>query len=90
MSRVAPSLLHPIFTIEEMVNFYTGRSSGSRVILIPTPSRNGSPLQWHLRGKSSPITAAGPRWLLTIFPIMLFYKHPYFVIINLLPNLCQH
>jgi len=48
-----------------------GRSSGSRITLLTAPSRLGSRRQWALR-LSFPVTAAGLRWLYTIFPLGAF------------------
>ena len=43
----------------------TGRSSGSWIILLPAPSRSLAPVALPV---SSPITAAGPRRICTVFP----------------------
>lgn len=55
-----------------------GRSSGSRIILLAAPSHlpiklitDPEPVegQWHVRRFSSPVTAAGPRRIRTVFPL---------------------
>jgi len=53
-----------------------GRFSGSWIILLATPSHSAHPEQWPLVWLSSPLTAAGPRRLMTVFPAP---KHPYSV-----------
>lgn len=55
-------------------NTATGRSSGFRIILLAAPSPRNT-REWHLR-RSSPITAAGPRWLLTTFPETSLRERP--------------
>ena len=56
----------------------TGRSSGSWINLLPAPSRGVPPPQW-LQPVSSPITAAGPRRICTVFPFTCkcFYLIPF-------------
>jgi len=46
---------------------FTGRSSGSRIILLTAPSHLFFADSGFLQ-LSSPDTAAGPQWLCTIFP----------------------
>ena len=53
----------------------TGRFSGLRIVLLTTPSPRGqteslqfAPPRMVLLWRSYPITAAGPRWILTTFP----------------------
>ena len=51
-----------------------GRSSGFRIIRSVAPSHHespdGDPRKWRCCDRSSPITAAGPRWTCTIFPLI--------------------
>jgi len=52
--------------LEAFVKRPTGRSSDSRIILLAAPSR---PIgQWVVLRRLSPITAAGPRRIHTVFP----------------------
>lgn len=51
-----------------------GRSSGFRIVRSVAPSphaaSNDGTREWRCCGRSSPITAAGPRWTCTIFPLI--------------------
>ena len=47
----------------------SSRSSGFRISRFVAPSRPGFPLASGILRQPSPITAAGPRWICTIFPI---------------------
>lgn len=54
-------------------NSGAGRSSGFRIIRSTAPSPRAScdgTREWRQSGRSSPITAAGPRWTCTIFPLI--------------------
>ncbi len=54
-----------------------GRFSGLRIVLLTAPSPQGCPMHQRHRTRpangslrrSSPITAAGPRWIFTTFPL---------------------
>jgi len=49
---------------------FSGRSSGFRIIQVTRPSHSTASAvsQWQLSSISSPITAAGPRRICTVFP----------------------
>lgn len=60
-----------LFTIEDLREAYSGRSSGSRIILLPLPSQRVYLFLTRTSGAygvSSPITAAGPLPVYTGFP----------------------
>jgi hypothetical protein len=63
---------------------HTGRSSGSWITLLPAPSQDDYYLPSGSVPGSSPITAAGPRRFLTVFP--LFPLWDLYVAYTLNPN----